>query len=295
MNEISRSVYYSSAHASVFHDILLERDTIYDNGKWLQCSPPKDLGPPDGTGTAWQVVMKIGIRFARLVRLVRHARHFPEDSGTMIEASSLATELYALNVDDWIEELQEKGILNVYPTSDTRLKSMVENSYHFPSTRLLSVLIQYWEFRTMVCGTLQTLLDVPGLYLPLVDRAEVQRNDVNAAESLIMCFEHMHKIAQKCPVVELRFVFPMEMAFGAWYRLEQRERLTARLTGDDEADMRASAARDMQIRCLENQNWWKQHWSPGERLNFRAMVWLTETVSGGDIRPNWQSEHRTAS
>ena len=275
---------------------MLERDTLFDNDTWIQCSPPNDLGDaPDGTGEAWSTIMKVGIRFARFVRMTRHARHFPEDVAARAEALALATELYALDLDTWIEELQDAGLLKTTRTCDTRLRAMVDDSFCFPSFRVLSILVQYWELRIMICGCIQTLLSLPDSPSPSpIYLQHVEISDLQSATNLIMSFDHLHKIARKCPAVELRSIFPMEMAFGAWFRLELREGLKAIRDGDLEAEGTAKYARGMQIQCLELQNCWKRDWNTGGRLDFRSMQWLTNAFSGGDIHPYWQSQHKTA-
>lgn len=294
LDELTRNVFYSSYPVSLFNDVMLETDCIFDNDNWLECPPPMVENAPGGTEYAWQTVMMIGIRAARLARLTRHARKFPEDVSARIEAMSLAADLWSLQLEIWIHSLQETGLIDTVPTTELTMKDIVPFSFVFPSTRILSLLVQYWEQRILVCGCIQNLLNLSPLPIcpAPCELQEAQYADIECATNLLMSFEQMLRMIKRCPVVQLRSIFPMEMAFGSYYRLEQRE---ARPPCDGGFNhLKVSMARSMQVKCLELQNIWMKPWYSDvcNRLEYRTLVALATLFSGGDILAPWKAQHQ---
>jgi hypothetical protein len=296
LDELTQNVFYSSYPMTLFNDVMLEMDCIFDNENWLNCPPPALDDGPGGAEFAWQTVMMIGIRVARLTRLTRLARKFPEDANIRLEAISLAADLWSLQLEIWVQSLQDTGLLDTAPTTEPTMKDIVPFSFVFPSTRILSLLVQYWEHRVIVCGCLQNLLSL--LPLPIgpapCEIREAQHADIECATNLLMSFEQMLQMSQRCPVIQLRSIFPMEMAFGSYYRLEQRE---SHAIDGGFNHLKVSMARSMQVKCLELQNIWMKPWYSDcdtgrkDRLEYRTLVALTELLSGGDILQMWKNQH----
>src|SRR5882757_7678186 len=95
----------------MYHDIIVGRDSLFDSNAYLKCSPPDLLNVPDGFSAAWQTNMKIGVRIPRLMRLVRRARRYPEDATIRAEATTLASNLFEFNLDFWIANLIDSGMI----------------------------------------------------------------------------------------------------------------------------------------------------------------------------------------
>jgi hypothetical protein len=296
LDELTRNVFYSSYPMALFNDVMLEMDCVFDNENWLKCAPPALNDGLGDMGFAWQTVMMIGIRVARLTRLTRLARKFPEDVNIRLEANSLAADLWSLELEIWIQSLQDTGLLETTPTTEPTMRDIVPFSFVFPSTRILSLLVQYWEHRIIVCGCVQNLLRLPPLSIGTApcEIQEAQYADIECATNLLMSFEQMLQMCQRCPVIQLRSIFPMEMAFGSYYRLEQRE---SHAVDGGFNHLKVSMARSMQVKCLELQNIWMKPWYSDsasgrqDQLEYRTLVALTELLSGGNILQMWKNQH----
>lgn len=308
---------------------MVGRNSIFDTTTWLKFPPPKDIDENiPGIGEAWQTVMKTTVRIARLARLTRHARRFPDNSNVRLEATRLAHELFNLNLDSWIQTLKETRTLTT--TTAREFQDMSPNCFVFSSTRLLILLVQYWEMRVLVCGCYQHLLRLSpapatsssSSSLDKVGRSsqhhkvgQVEKTELQAAMRLIMALEELHETAThgRCRAVELRCIFPVQMIFAALYRCENRGVLDIDVTmaamvggegggdGDDIGEGRGAGhvgqkiqavkkSRHLQIQCIGVQNRWTKGFHP-YGLSMELMRTIAEIYSGGPIPVGMRAQH----
>jgi hypothetical protein len=279
--------------------MILEKDSIFDHPNYLSCLPPSDLvDVPVGFNNAWQSIMQVVVRIPRFVRLVRIACRRPQDDIARREVTTLGIRLFQIDLDHWIQDLFKSGVIKEQASTD--LEVLTPFSLSFPTSRLLVLLCQYWEFRTILCGCIDRLAALPPLQLkpapPALPVLAAQRSDIQAGTYLIKSFEHMHKLAKVCPTVQLRFIWPVEMAFIVYYRLERRERMLVTHVTDPEVSLaakeRADAARDVQAQCLNLQSRWAPGWHP-TGLTMDACRMLADRWSGGLIPPLLKVQHTT--
>lgn len=279
--------------------MIMEKDSIFDHPNYLSCLPPSDLvDVPIGFSNAWQSIMQVVVRIPRLVRLVRIACRRPQDGTARREATTLGIRLFQIDLEPWIQDLFKSGVIKEQASTD--LEDLTAFSLSFQTSRLLVLLCQYWEFRTILCGCIDRLAALPPLQLKPALLAlpvlEAQKSDIQAGTYLIKSFEQMHKLADACPAVQLRFIWPVEMAFIAHFRLERRERMLAMHATDHKVSLAAresaDAARNVQALCLNLQSRWAPGWHP-TGLTMDVCRMLADRWSGGPIPPPLKAQHTT--
>jgi hypothetical protein len=274
------------------------RDSTFDTPTWLNFPSPSDswLGNIARAGHAQKIAMQGMIRIPRLWRLVRRVRISPKDCAAGYAAEKLGDELLTLKLEDWINGLVKEGTLKEFDDADlAKLPGFQGTSFQFPSIRLLCLLLDYWQSRILICGCIQTLCGLSPRTEPIdgsFDLKAVQDMDVLAAWNIMACAQEMTRVGRDSPASRLRFGPPTMNAFGAWVRLERRERANMLKDADgyEKHEAIAQVAAQMQRRCCELMVSWVDFWktSVGEDEigHFRAqLVDHTEFMECGEVTP----------
>ena len=183
-------------------------------------------------------------------------------------ATTLAITLFELIQDPCFRDLRQSGLIK--RTVNPDFEDLTSKSFQFPSARLLVLLCQHWELSIMICGCIQRLEKLPplahqGCHLPYLS-GKVEQTEMQAARYIIMSLEQMCNLGERCPTVQLRLIFPAQLVFAAFSRLEKRERMMATTTevqASIEANVIVDHARTVQTLCLELQNRCAIGWHPG--------------------------------
>ena len=267
---------------------------FFDSPTWLQCEAPPDReNDLKGTAPAWQKVMQVTVRLPRLIALVRRARSVPRDGIAGADAMALADELYRLGIETWIEEVLDAGDLELHPTADPELIELAESSFRFPSEKASVVLVQFWEMRITVCGCIQALCALPslaGVCWPW-DLSDVRRAELQSARYLAMSLESMGIASGQVPALEIRQVLPLQMAFCAWYRLQNWSMQDG--SRDSDVTHEAEKAQRMQENLLELQHRWAEDWHPA-RIDVHLTQVLADVWSGGCIPKAFRDHYERA-
>ena len=244
-----------------------------------------------GIGIARQTVMSIIVRMPRLLRLVREARSFPEDFEARKCATGLAYELYSLSLDWWIDKLHDAKALRTVPALDSDVMDITLNAFRFDSTQLLALVLQYFESRALVCGCINTLSRLPLLTDCLwpFDTLAVQREDFQTANNIAMSFEQLQQLSEICPVMDLRQIWPLQVACFTWCRIEKRRRMLL-LPDQRNADPVIQDARKKQNQMLRLQERWRKGWLPAP-IGRPLLQIQAELFSGGEIPAVKKRDH----
>ncbi|KAH7018037.1 uncharacterized protein B0I36DRAFT_335206 [Microdochium trichocladiopsis] len=81
----------------------------------------------------------------------------------------------------------------------------------------------YWPLRCMLCGLLLTLKEI----LPARLRKVIADADVSYARHLAMSVSYAAEARSVLPLYSELILAPLQFAFAAWYRLEQRSITTS--------------------------------------------------------------------
>lgn len=245
--------------------------------------------------------MQMAVRIPRLVRLSRQAQQFPEDAATRADAVALASELFELGDDLRVHDLMRSGGIDRVDSHDP--DDLTPSSLKFRDVRVLALLCQYWEWRVVICGCIERLVSLDPIASPSCvfphSSWKVQQSDVEAATYIAMSFRQMNTLVERCPSVKLGCIYPVQMVFSAFYRLEKRESLgvtgvhpsSCQLNSDITGGL--DTARTMQSRCVELQNLYLRGWYPGVVTHELNQI-LSEIYTGGSIPLLMTAQHASS-
>lgn len=174
------------------------------------------------TDNALQAVQDLYVRIPRLVRLTRSALHRHIDEDATAEAVQVAQTLYASPLETCIRQSLANELSTRLAISG--LVPAVVGSYCFDFETLESYVLatQYYAYRILLCGLIEslcTLNDAKGMFI----LQDVREADVTAATSVAMFIEYALGSSKPHPVRALRLQLPLQVAFGAWDRLQKRQ------------------------------------------------------------------------
>ena len=244
-----------------------------------------------GIGIARQTIMSIIVRMPRLLRLVREARSFPEDIEARTCATGLAYELYSLSLDWWIDDLHDAEALRTVPALDAVVMEITPNAFRFDSTQLLALVLQYFESRALVCGCIDSLSRLPLLPECLwpFDTLAVQQEDLHTANHIAMSFEQLQQLSEVCPVMDLRQIWPLQVACFTWCRVEKRRKMLL-LPDQWSTDPIVTKALKKQTQMMRLQKRWRKGWLPAP-IGRPLLQIQAEMFSGGEIPAVKKRDH----
>ena len=229
--------------------------------------------------------MRTFIRVPRLVRLVRTARQSPNSINARKNAHSLATKLFETTLEQWVQEITDKGAMTWHITHDEE-DLYGSDAYHFASPRLFILLSTYWMTRIFICGCVQALCDMAPLRSvePLSSLEAAREEDVRAATDIARCAHYALKTSPLLPVVSLRLQMPVLISFGAWHRLETRELAHRQVDGDTSStNATGTHATHMKTWCVRLSRDISSRWN-GVFAGVPDMEEKTDSLSGGPLR-----------
>lgn len=220
-------------------------------------------------------VCKTWTLIPRLIRLVRQARETPGDHASLSVATAMLWDLYKDHCDKDFEELLEKDIIRIVPTSNAACLTVVEQSFQFTSYSAWSVFLHYWTNRSVLFGLILSLLEThPGVaFVYPFDEAVIIEQDIQTAKYIAMCSEYSSQSPSLFPLNSFRLLWPLSFTLGAWIRLEERSE-----SGIPNA-AEAEHARRMQNLWFELLTLWGGHWAVKyslDELKFRHQVFMAK-------------------
>lgn len=228
--------------------------SAFEGPEWINMPAPE---PPTakwpGYSSAMKVTMQTFIHISRLAHLIREAERRPEDEGPRAAAVELAILLFGNDLEWWIEELEASGAVQVVPSFNEGLRTHVAQSFCFESPRLYHVLMIYWAARVLLCGCIQRLGSLPPTTQTIcsLDLSAAQQLDLKNAHRVAMCLEYALKLDNVVPCVQMRLRLMLRAVYGAWHRLEEREKwlgLNSCLSSSPGPDLSTSTS--MKTWCL---------------------------------------------
>lgn len=186
------------------------------------------------------------IQIPRLVRLVKQARISVENRSAAVAAFELAAQLYTDDLEPWIQELLDKGVIRIVPTSSSQLRTLIQSSFDFSSYIAYTLCLSYWSLRIAVCGlTLALLNRFPRTpFANQFDMSIVAAADICAAEYIAMTAQQALESSGVIPLHSMLQPMPLMISVGAWHRLEIRS------GGASSINATAQRARSMKCWCV---------------------------------------------
>ncbi|KAF4631488.1 hypothetical protein G7Y89_g6643 [Cudoniella acicularis] len=201
------------------------RDSGFYGSAWFNMPPPKTVIPGcPRFEFAMKRVMQHQIETTHFIKLVRAVGVQPENETLRDEAIGLGSRLYREDLESWIKQLLSTSALKLIPSSMLEVALFFRNSYKFSSTRLFNLIMNYWGSRILICRGIQTLYSFLNLGSQSLNLSTVQEHYIQAADNIAMSFEYAWNYDTCFPIVALRALTPLQMAFNAWHRLDKRQR-----------------------------------------------------------------------
>ena len=193
---------------------------------------------PSSIKEALQAVRELYICIPRLIRLVRAASRSNTPTTAFREALVLAQSLYTSSGNPYIVEVLTAQTSYFADRSEYHPAKETGSSYSFSSLLVFVLATQYYAYRTLLCGLIQTLCMQEGTRCEL-DIEEVQREDVSAATSIAMCVSYVLQPARIHPTRARRLEVALQISFGAWHRLGMRPKASSLDKVDQASYMKA--------------------------------------------------------
>lgn len=220
---------YQDTFQAIYLDEVIEgmfsgRDSIFDNDSWQMTADMNILAGTSASSVACSLITKTLIQLPRLGRLIRESNEKPLDSALAFQACRLAEVLFEneeLETHTWMRTVFE-SFTTTAPTSNLEWAALVPKSYQFESIGDLMVVVRYCTSRLFLCGLIQTLCASLAIAPPF-DLTIIHSRDIEAARTLAMCVQWAQTIDPSLPLVALKMLFPMQISYGAWDRLQERE------------------------------------------------------------------------
>lgn len=207
-------------------DVMLGRDSMFDTSAWLALSAPPFVNPDyPASEMVEEHITRQFVRLPRLIRLVRAAKFAPGNRIICRDAISLAALLYYDTLDDWVDQVMERDLVEIVPTTSSMRTSWLESSFHFSSSRLYKRLLHYWFVRTIVGGCVLALQNIAPQLTSRVgfDPIDIAEQDMQVAEYIAMSVQWAAMYPSVFPFCSVMILPPLlGGAFNVWYRLEKR-------------------------------------------------------------------------
>ncbi|KUJ13346.1 uncharacterized protein LY89DRAFT_754000 [Mollisia scopiformis] len=276
-DEACQQIFYGNILGECIAAMRSGHDSKFYGSSWFDMSPPKTLVPGcPNFESAMKLVMQLQIEMTHFIRIVRETGERPNDNTVRQEAIELATKLYQLNLESLINELIATSMLEIISSSMTEVKLLFATSYTFSSTRIFNLVLNYWICRVLICGGIEILYSFLHFDEQRLNLATVQQHDVRTAEEIVMCFEYAYTYESQLCIMAMRFIMPLQTAFGAWHRLEKRA------LGYEYKEEDAQRAMEMKKWCISMCNKMGALFGQGRAMcAFEEMK--TETLAGGPL------------
>ena len=249
------------------------QDSSLDTVAFLEV-PPVKSNPVNEALCHLQALI---IRIPRLARLVRSAAGLETDTDATMEASMLAQALYTSSTNSRIEEtLAERTTSTTTPFA--MMPPIVDfKSLGFETLTTYVLAAQYYAYRVLLCGLILSLCRSKhgtGVF----NETAIQDEDIAAATSIAMCAKYALESDNESHIIAMRLLFPMQLAFGSWHRL-QKAQAARRLATKNDGDCLAKQMKRwcIDIACQIDDLWGNMP------TDYCLMEQVCETFAGGPI------------
>ena len=244
------------------------------------------------------------IKLPRLIRLVRQLSQDVGDKAVLIEAITLADDLFLPTLDDWLAECFERGLIKFFAEPDTlppqpvHLPTAIQyTQLEFSSCRLFLRYVAYHDLRVVVSGCIQMLNEVCCHSLgqpPPFDSLTAEQVDQYSALQVASCAAYVLDDPSVMRLRQLQYNWPLAYSYSAWSRIEERIMAKADFRTIEDIQL-ASTATEMMYWIVDHVNkpgfnlagqevtkkgvYW--HFSTEGQWNEPRLRWLSGVLSGG--------------
>ncbi|KAF2097766.1 hypothetical protein NA57DRAFT_76574 [Rhizodiscina lignyota] len=283
---IGRSIFHSSYFDEMAEGVLDGEPSAFDNTSWFDVASPYI---PTTNHVILEEAIKACIRqvvqIPRLICLVRLLNADPSGDVVREDSVDLAESMYTSDIELKIARLMQQSVEEV-PTTVPDHKESVPLSFAFESVQVYELLVRYWTARILLCGLIQTLCTVVTVTPPSFDLYAIQAHELEAANNIAKSMDYATTTCPSFPLIALRILLPLQIAFGAWHRLElralRRSCEFADITGSIKSEV--DEARRRKRWCIEMINNIQEKWNcPLTRYD--ELEAKTGMFSGGALMP----------
>ena len=248
----------------------------------LYTSPAISLADNLELHNATHAVEYMLYRIPRLIRTVRQATGDTTKIDALKQAIDMAVELYYSAADTYVRRTVAAFSITKSACSSSIAVLMKEHIFDFPCVQSYTLTLQYYLFRIVLCGILQTLCHTHASMIP-IDLAQIQAADIEAATSIAMCTDYGLQAHASSPLVALKMIIPLQIGFGTWRRLRLRQ--SSSVTVD------YLYAEQMEWWHINTANVFDDLWHSVKTDYYRMSV-IVDTWAGGPMAP-WMIACRT--
>jgi len=251
-----------------------------------QTRPSGLPAPQQSSQEAWQALAQSYVAIPRLARIIRELQASPENEILEQEGVNLAQIFYETTIDpNFLSEASSLGHLWEVPTTLGHLADVIPTSYGFKSRKLAALLVMYWMSRLLICGLVDKIISVVPSEAEFFG-ARVEAEDRYLATEVLKMVQYGFTISSDMDsgtvrIQQLQVLSSLQIAFGAWYRMEKRA--TATMKGSSEGrERKIERAIFMKRLCLDLGNGFMR----GMQLPIMTMGSLeatSEVFAGGPL------------
>ena len=224
------------------------------------------------------------VKLPRLVLLVRGAKQDPDNPNAATKAIALAKELYDSDGTLTIQRTVANVLHRITVAPTTMPSVPVPSSYYFESIPDFVLATRYFIFRLLLSGLVQSICDLECNNIPF-DRARAEQDDLWAGHSIFQCVEWAFKPEHEVQLTMLRMLIPIQLGFGAWDRLLNRQ-----TSSDSPEYQQAIRMRDATIEIANQIDFaWANRLTVPWRLTH-----ICEMFAGGPLQ-EWMYNYRSVS
>ncbi|KAE9364263.1 hypothetical protein N431DRAFT_563618 [Stipitochalara longipes BDJ] len=257
-NLIRSAMFMSAFSGGLVPALLKGENHDLDSANWFDNQdPPSNLpAGQQATQQAWQTMAQSYVAIPRLARLIREFQALPENMEREQEVIDLARRLYDTAIDpNFFSEATSLGQLWMEPTTFGDIADIIPTSYGFKSRKLVALLVMYWMSRLLICGLVDRLISTVPFTSRFFDTNAVEAEDVHIAAEVFKMVQYgltpsLDMGSDTVRIQRLQVLSLLQMAFGAWYRIENRA-TTAKDEGRKEKERKIRRASTMKQLCLD--------------------------------------------
>lgn len=210
-------------------------------------------------------------KIPRLARLVRIAAEYPHIDDCLLQAVSLARNMYTNDPGPLISSALIATTL--VHTASPKISSHIPDSFHYVSTEDFELANKYYSYRCLLCGLIQKLCTLGPIASTRFNLSTIEAEDIEAANTIAMMVDYALVCEEPFPRNALRLHGPLECSLGSWHRLEKR---TRRFSAE------ARHARKMQDWCLSMAEATLKGWG-AKQNSLRLVQTKMEAFAGGPL------------
>ncbi|KAH8891633.1 hypothetical protein GQ53DRAFT_746645 [Thozetella sp. PMI_491] len=227
-NGLAGSIFVIESGAAIMENRLHP----LEDTEWRDAIPPPVWVPgvpSEALEHTIRVVFRSWTAVPRLARLIRYLRTHPEDTHIGQDATALARQIF----DDEAIFIQATatGQLRYEMAMHPELLDAINLSYRFGSSRFASLVTSYWAVRLILCGLIDSLIEIVPFSALCINASAVYAEDIRIAMEALMATEYIFMGGESAAMDRPLFYTEgsrqfalLQLSFGAWWRLEKRAR-----------------------------------------------------------------------